>query len=86
MIQSALEEVIVRKPEWLSPIDLIQLAESFIEFDSDSQTCKKGSPSSERQLQGFSDQDCNTKGCFDCAATAGACMWNPEIKICLKPK
>ena len=24
-------------------------------------------------------------GCFDCAATAGSCMWNPEIQICLKP-
>ena len=33
MIQSAMEEVIVRKPEWLSPIDLVQLADSFTEFD-----------------------------------------------------
>ena len=40
MIQSAMEEVIVRKPEWLSPIDLVQLADSFTEFDEATQTCR----------------------------------------------
>ena len=28
---------------------------------------------------------CNSLGCGDCAATAGSCMWNPEIRICLRP-
>lgn len=83
MIQSAMEEVTLKKTHWLSPIDLVDLAESFI-YDSDTKSCHRDVEYGARQLQ-QTDQSCNNLGCFDCAATVGACMWNPEIKVCLKP-
>ena len=50
MIQSAMEEVTLKKTHWLSPIDLVDLAESFI-YDSDTKSCHRDVEYGARQLQ-----------------------------------
>ena len=31
-------------------------------------------------------EECEAFQCFDCAATNGECMWNPQVKKCVKPE
>lgn len=70
----------------VSGVDAATFGESLV-VDERSQICFAYDPRDvlKRRLQGFtSDRDCNNLDCFDCSATAGSCLWDPERSFCLK--
>ena len=86
VIQSAMGELIMANQ--LPASEVADFADSLV-FDERSNICFAYDPRDveKRRLQGLivSAEQCNEMNCFDCAYTAGACLWNPEILQCILP-
>ena len=85
MFQSAMEDLVMR--DWVQPTDVADFADSFV-FDEQTQICFAYDPHDnlKRRLNTFNTQaDCQPLNCFDCAFTAGKCVWDPNTSLCRLP-
>ena len=83
IIESTMAELVSHG--YVEPTDVDQLADNLI-YDERSNICFAYDPRDvmRRRLQ-FSDQDCNEMNCFDCAYTAGKCVYDNSINECVLP-
>ena len=67
----------------LQGAETTDFADSLV-FDDRIDTCFAYDPRDalRRRLQNISPADCQQMTCFDCAYTAGACLWDPNFKEC----
>jgi len=71
---------------WLQGHDATEFADGLV-YDDRAGICFAYDPRDvmRRRLQGITPSDCKEMTCFDCAATAGKCLWDPNFKECQQP-
>lgn len=84
MVLTAVDDLI--KHGLLEGPDTTAFADSLV-FDERIGTCFAYDPRDEmkRRLQRISSADCRVMNCFDCAYTAGSCIWDPNFGECQRP-